>query len=105
MSEDQTRAKLAEMIERDMCAMVRLTCTVNLRRHCEECIGSRLQHRLNPFVDSLGTLMEDDFDQFFRQLIVWAKTEAERELEAPCTLVEHADELLPGLGAALTQCC
>lgn len=85
--EQQDREKMYDMarvISDELIAMVRLTCIVNLRLECLSCISGRVEKRLESFLYEHGKLMESDFDQFMRQVVIWGKEEAEKELKESC---------------------
>ncbi|MCZ6501859.1 MAG: hypothetical protein O6945_05005 [Gammaproteobacteria bacterium] len=67
-------------------AMCRVTCVVNLRQDCTECIFQKIMTGIPAFIEGEhGDNVISDPDQYMRQVVIWAKESTEKELEKPCT--------------------
>ncbi len=64
--------------------MIRLTCLVNLRGGCRQCVFDRCAFTAPEFLSEYGVLIDKDMDQFTRQAIIWAKEFAENAMKNPC---------------------
>ncbi len=83
-----------KIIQYEMEAMVRLICIVNLRRECYDCIVKIVAAEMHGFIVGQEELFNNDFEQFMRQVVIFAKETAERELKKDCSLGENAKELI-----------
>jgi hypothetical protein len=92
-------AEISDIVHREVADMIRLTCIVNLRRECFDCIHKRVTDQFIAFVsgDEMVELLNEEFEQFVRQVVVWAKEQAEGELAKECTMGENAKELIANI--------
>ncbi len=96
-SVEEAMSGLKHQIVEDVEAMIRLTCIVNLRVECCGCMKKLVQSRQGDFVGKHASLFTEDLEQYYRQMIVWAKETTEEGLAEPCSLGSDAKEIVGGL--------
>ncbi len=98
--------EISETVQEIVSMMVKLTCVVHLRGECIPCMHRRIEDVMYAKAKELfpgeGADLKEEYPQFLRQMVIWAKEWTEAQMETPCSMEGvDLDEMPVGGGLSL----